>query len=253
MKLFENIIVTEIKPPIIVHSEKGKKFHISNRPTFGLSLCSEGQITYIINNQKITASKDMAIILPSGSSYELIGDKNGIFPLINFMCEKFHCNDILTLHLNNPDICIKTLNNIKTLSQTSENRLEVYSEFYKLLNQIAIDDLSQTNILIPAVKYIHQNLSNTSLSNTQLAKLINISEVYLRKLFLKHYEVTPKQFILNARIQKAKQLLTDTSLSVTQITFECGFSTPYHFCKIFKQKTGLTPLEYSKQNKVFEI
>ena len=253
MNIFETIIVTEINPPFVVHLEKGKIFHISNRATFGLSLCLEGQITYMINGKKIVASKDIAIILPRGSSYKCIGDKNGVFPVINFMCENFNCNEVLALHLKNSTLCIKILDNIKSLCQLNENRLEIYSEFYKLLNQIAIDDLSQTNILIPAIKYIQQNLSNTSLSNTQLAKLINISEVYLRKLFLKHYEVTPKQFILNARIQKAKQLLTDTSLSVTQITFECGFSTPYHFCKIFKQKTGQTPLEYSKQNKVFEI
>lgn len=253
MSLFENIIVTKIKPPIIVHSGKGNKFHISNRPTFGLSLCLDGQITYIMNGKRIVASKDTAIILPYGSSYELIGDKDGVFPVINFMCENFHCEEILALHLNNPTTCIKKWDKIKTLFQQNENRLEIYGEFYKLLNQISIDETSKTNILIPAIKYIEQNLSNPSLSNTQLAELINISEIYLRKLFLKHYEVTPKQFILNARIQKAKQLLTDTPLSVTQIAFESGFSSPYHFCRIFKEKTKLTPLEYSNQFKIFKM
>lgn len=236
MNIFETVIVTEINPPFVVHSEKGKIFHISNRATFGLSLCLEGQITYMINGKKIVASKDTAIILPRGSSYKCIGDKNGVFPVINFMCENFNCNEILALHLKNPTSCIKILDNLKSLCQLNENRLEIYSEFYKLLNQIAVDDLSQTHILIPAIKYIQQNLSNTSLSNTQLAKLINISEVYLRKLFLKHYEVTPKQFILNARIQKAKQLLIDTPFSVTQSLMSADFQAHTIFAEFSNKK-----------------
>lgn len=193
------------------------------------------------------------MLLPRGSTYSLIGDKDGIFPVVNFLCDNLACDEIVVFPLSNSSLCIKIVDNIKKLCSQKEKRLEVFSEFYKLLNQITSQNSTKTNTLTPIIKHIEQNLANTSLSNTNLAKRLNISEVYLRKLFLKYYNVTPKQFILDARIQKTKQMLVETPCSVTQIAIDSGFSNPFHFCRIFKEKTGYTPLEYSKNYKVFEI
>ena len=253
MNIFENIIVTDIHTPIFVVSEKGRSFEMVNREYFGLSFCSDGQITYTMNGKKYVSTKNTAMLLPRGSTYSLIGDKDGIFPVVNFLCNNFNSDEIVVFPLTNPSLCIKILDNIKNLCNKKENRLEVLSEFYKLLNQITSQNSAKTNTLTPIMKYIEQNLTDTSLSNTKLAKRLNISEVYLRKLFLKHYNVTPKQFILEARIQKAKQMLIETPYSVTQIALDSGFSNPFHFCRTFKEKTGYTPLEYSKKYKVFEI
>lgn len=91
------------------------------------------------------------------------------------------------------------------------------------------------------------------LSNTALAKTLGISEVYFRKLFFKRYNISPKQYILDFRIQKAKQMLVETPYTVLSISESCGFSTPNHFCRTFKQHTGLTPTQYALQNCVYEI
>jgi len=72
-------------------------------------------------------------------------------------------------------------------------------------------------------------------------------------MFLLHYDITPKQYILNARIRRAKQLLCDTPLTVTAIAEKCGFSSVYHFCRSFKQHTGQTPTEYAVKNKINQI
>ncbi|MBR3994676.1 MAG: helix-turn-helix transcriptional regulator [Clostridia bacterium] len=55
------------------------------------------------------------------------------------------------------------------------------------------------------------------------------------------------------RIQKAKFLLANGVLTITAISEECGFSSLYHFCRIFKEKTGFTPSEYSKNNRIYKI
>ena len=75
----------------------------------------------------------------------------------------------------------------------------------------------------------------------------------MRKLFLSYYHITPKQYVLDIRIRKAKQLLCDTPFSVTAIAEECGFSSVYHFCRVFKEKTGFTPTEYANLNKIYQI
>ena len=93
----------------------------------------------------------------------------------------------------------------------------------------------------------------SGLSKAALAKKAGISEVYLRKLFLTYYKITPKQYILDIRLSKAKQLLVDTAFTVTDIARECGFASLYHFCRCFKKKTGTTPTEYAKNNRIYQI
>ena len=102
---------------------------------------------------------------------------------------------------------------------------------------------------IQSIKYIKNNISNTALSNSLIAQNLGISEVYFRKLFLAKYGTTPKQYILDIRIQKAKQPLRDRKYKITSVSDECGFSSQYHFCRIFKEKTGYTPSDYSKSFK----
>lgn len=65
--------------------------------------------------------------------------------------------------------------------------------------------------------------------------------------------VSPKQFIIELRMQKAKQLLSEGRLKIWAIAEACGFSGCYHFCKSFKQHVGITPNEYRKQNPLCEL
>lgn len=116
-----------------------------------------------------------------------------------------------------------------------------------------LDFEQSKNPLSAIIEYIETHLSDNNITNGFLAKKIGISEIYFRKLFISNLGVTPKQYILDLRIKKAKQLLINGSHSVTETSEKCGFSTVYHFCRIFKDKTGLTPLEYSKKYKIFEI
>lgn len=252
MSNYENIIVTNIGTPIVVHSEKGRNFQMENRMFFGISLCISGQITYSMNSKKIISEKDNAVLLPQGGNYSLRGDKDGLFPVINFECKNLKCDEIEAFYPQNIEACKKDFETIKHLSFHKEQQLKMYSVFYELLNKIFTVKTAD-NPVSGAIRHIEENLSNPLLSNEELAKLMGISEVYLRKLFLTHCQITPKQYILETRIKNAKRLLADTPYSVTAIAEECGFSSVYHFCRIFKQKTGLTPTQYAENNKIFKI
>ena len=65
----------------------------------------------------------------------------------------------------------------------------------------------------------------------------------------KTYGISPKQYIIDTRMNMAKQMLSEGSFKINAISEKCGFTNPYHFCRLFKEKTGLTPTEYMKQNK----
>lgn len=251
MGILDNIVITNIEPPIVVRSEKGRKFQMSNRQSYGLSLCISGHITYTMNGENYISDQNRAVLLPKGGTYSLHGDKEGLFPVVNFKCESFNCNEILVLPLENPQACIKDFETLKGLFLHDASNLKIYHAFYELLDKVS--SASAQNPLDSIIKYIAKNIHNPELSNTCLARQIGISEVYLRKLFSAHYNITPKQYVLDVRIRKAKQMLRDTPFTIATIAEACGFSSVYHFCRAFKQRTGLTPTEYAANNKVLKI
>ena len=130
--------------------------------------------------------------------------------------------------------------------------MEMMSVFYHILHRLSAQS-SSCKVIMPAIKYLETNYQNPNLTNAELAKQCNISEVYFRRIFTKHYKMTPKQFLVDIRINKSKQLLSEGALKINAVAIKCGFSNQYHFCRVFKEKTGLTPTEYVKQNRIYKI
>lgn len=248
MKELNSIIVTQIKRPETIHSRQGRYFEMKNRPYYGISFCMSGQITYTMDEKEYISDPSHVIFLPKGKNYTLYGDRTGLFPVINFDCENFVCDTVEVLPLQNPKQCITDYERIKSMFLFKENKLKIFSLFYELLNNIFVQQLPQKSVLSPVIRYIENNISDPTITNSAIARQACISEVYLRSLFLKEFNTTPKQYILDIRLQKAKQLLATQSRSITSVSEECGFSSVYHFCRIFKQKIGITPSEYSKQS-----
>lgn len=252
MNMINKITVTDIKELFTVLSPKGRTETIKNRKSYGLSFCTEGKITYEICGKSAVSDENHAVILPKGQSYSLRGDKTGKFPVINFDCKEFLCNEVISLPIQSSDTYIKDFEKMKALSLFEENRAKMMSVFYGILHRLSTES-SVRNVILPAIMYIESNYQNPKLSNAELAEKCNISEVYFRKIFTETYKTTPKQFIVEIRINKAKQLLSDGFLNIGAVAEKCGFSNQYHFCRLFKEKTGFTPTEYMKQNRIYKI
>ena len=197
MKTFENIIITDIQPPITVHSECGRSVRMNDRPSYGLSLCASGRIIYTMNQKSYISNPSNAILLPQGGTYSLYGQKEGLFPVINFSCEHFRCDEILVFPLENPQACLKKIEALKAMFLSKKNHLKIYGAFYELLDSVSSFHAQNQGPLSPIIQYITKNIKSPDLSNTCIAEQIGISEVYLRKLFLTYYNITPKQYILN--------------------------------------------------------
>ena len=252
MTVLNKITVTEIREILTVSSPKGRTAQTQNRSSYGLSFCAEGKITYTINGKQAVSDKNHAVILPQGRSYSLYGDKTGIFPVINFLCRDFLCDEVLSLPIQYADVYLKDFEKMKALSLFEENRAKIMSIFYDMLHRLSRES-SPLHCLVPAIRHLESNNWDPKLTNAELAKKCNISEVYFRKIFTDTYKLTPKQYIIDIRINKAKQLLAENRLKIAAVAELCGFSNQYHFCRIFKEKTGFTPTEYMKQNQFFEI
>ena len=247
------LVVKNVVNAVTVFSPKGRCEKMKDRIWYGISFCLEGQITYIQNGKKYVSDKNHAVILPKGQSYEIYGDKKGYFPVINFTIEGFLCDEITIIPISDVQSYIKDFEIIKNLVLFEKNRMRVMSIFYSILYKLFCDSEPQNEVLINAVKYIEKNYHIPELTNDTLARECNISEVYLRKLFSKQFGTTPKQYIIDVRIDKAKQHLTEGMYKINAVSEKSGFSNPYHFSRAFKEKTGLTPTEYMKKNRIFKI
>lgn len=245
------IFVSDMPVAMLVPSEKGRVAKMVNRGCYGLSFCTGGQITYTHNGKNYVQEQGVAVILPKGQSYSLYGNKTGVFQLINFSCTEEFTDEFMVIPIQNEEWFLRQFDKIRALSLVEGNSFEVMHIFYRMLHELF--GQSENSILTPAIRYIEQNFMNPGLSNGELASKCYISEVYFRKLFVKKFGVTPKQFILDLRLNHAKQLLSEGTLKNTAIAQKCGFASPYHFCRAFKQKTGMTPTEYMKQNRIRNI
>jgi AraC-like DNA-binding protein len=106
---------------------------------------------------------------------------------------------------------------------------DIITSLDKLLNSYFEEENSLKNGL-PSVKYI----------STQL----KLSQRYLSDMLRSLTGLNTQQYIQNAIIEKAKEKLSATGLSISEIAYELGFEHPQSFSKLFKTKTQLSPLEY---------
>ncbi len=100
-------------------------------------------------------------------------------------------------------------------------------------------------IAMKAVKYIEENYRPASLSF--LAGELGLSVSALSKIIKKYTGFTFKELLQVKRLSRATQLLSETSLPVTDIIYAVGYDNTSYFHRIFREKYGMTPFEYRKE------
>lgn len=96
-----------------------------------------------------------------------------------------------------------------------------------------------------AINYIKSNIYR-QIYVSELTEFLGISQPYLYKIFLNKCGLSPKAKINNIKINKATDMLTQTSMQVTNIAYSLGFSTPQDFSKFFKKHIGISLTNYKK-------
>ena len=108
------------------------------------------------------------------------------------------------------------------------------------------------NSIINELIIYMQNNYNRNISLEELGKLVNLHPRYLCTLFRQVSGKNVGDLICEIRIEKAKRLLLYTSLSITEIALDIGFSDSQYFSKVFHRSEGLSPSAYRK-NRLMEI
>lgn len=129
-----------------------------------------------------------------------------------------------------------------------------------LENRVAIQLLRDSNFEFNVTDYNNQNLQDivqkaikyietyysSNITIKSISDAIYVSPPHLQKIFLKCVGITPYQYVMDCRHQKAKEMLEITGVSIEEVARQCGFVNNAHFSTTFKQKEGMTPLAYRK-------
>jgi LacI family transcriptional regulator len=104
---------------------------------------------------------------------------------------------------------------------------------------------SEDRELAELIRFIRENACD-GLQVTEALRRSNLSQSTMQRRFKELLGRTPKQEILRVRLDRAKQLLTETDLTVAEIAIKCGFGELKRLSEAFRTKVGLTPLAYRR-------
>ncbi|MGF1522199.1 MAG: helix-turn-helix domain-containing protein [Leptolyngbyaceae cyanobacterium] len=96
------------------------------------------------------------------------------------------------------------------------------------------------------IDYMKANLAQ-DVSILDLATLTSMSESHFSRSFKQSVGIAPYQYLMQQRVERAKQLLKQRSRAISAIALDCGFANQTHLTKVFRQITGVTPKAYQKQ------
>ena len=119
-------------------------------------------------------------------------------------------------------------------------RRKLVSNMYESENLV---NSSKSRRITKACKYIEENISQ-KISLAEVAALVNMSESAFSHFFKKKTGISFITYVNNLRVAKACDLLVSTSLSASEICYDCGFNNKSNFIRIFTKRKNMTPIEY---------
>jgi AraC family transcriptional regulator len=85
-----------------------------------------------------------------------------------------------------------------------------------------------------------------SIKLADLANIAGISQFHFTRLFKQSMSISPHQYLLQQRVERAKYLLKSSTFALADIALQCGFSSQSHLGKCFREVTGMTSSNYRK-------
>lgn len=246
------------KIDLVVHHQNPPndeyKLYNTGRGVYGLVVALSGKSKYIFKDgtqREVCAGE--AVLFSDKISYIVVNNTSEPF-------DHYTVNFTLSSDSNfEQDMLVRPFNFLKFTSKCEKlfqywqsgepsAQLRCMAMLYELIADFFENSLidligyEQYKTILPAIHYIDQNFSS-NIDIELLSKLCLMSNTNFRRVFTKVCSVSPIQYLLEVRINRARELLKQSSRTVEEIAHLTGFKDVEHFCRTYKKRLGITPTQ----------
>jgi len=248
----DNTIFGELKYTQDIFSEYTKHFHTH----LGLALIDNGylEIIYDKDRQYTLDNHSLAIFNPKQIHHTQTINAKGYYVLfldINW-CQSIQKDFFFEENIINNDVLYMILRKLFDkiiVDKVTLEELELKAIMKTLFKKYTNTNLQKEKDVIVQLKTFISKQCNDSLSTEVLAKYIGYDKSYLIRFFKNEVGLTPQQYILNEKVNKAKDALTYLKLrSLSTIAVDAGFFDQSHMNRNFKGLFGTSPKNYKNVN-----
>lgn len=223
----------------------------------GFVLYLAGACEYVYEMSSFVATAGSFLLLPKGLRYSIHpAALDSSCLLINFDADfAGPCRPVFR-DLEAPEKVKRHFDMaIQATNRDEQNRRAlIFAALYQIIAQVEAPsrylDSAQRVRLGGAIEALQRDFCRPDLTVGALAKACDISEKYFQQLFKDAYHVSPKQYILSLRLERAKHLLASTDNAIGEIAVSCGFSDLFYFSRAFRNKTQMTPSQWRRQARI---
>lgn len=131
-----------------------------------------------------------------------------------------------------------------------QKMLEIFKIIYhhqeNLLRQKVLLKDQQTQIRLQKMLFYIQEHYSEKITLPSLSASAGISRSEAGRCFKSYYDRSPMNYVTDYRLKQAQKLLTESTMTVQEISLQCGFQDCSYFIKVFRRSFGMTPSEYRK-------
>ncbi|HOJ11919.1 MAG TPA: response regulator [Clostridiales bacterium] len=236
-----------------------RKFHINEQVLLYISK----------QDEKAVSTKDIKEYLIAGEKLLLMGDFNRFYTLTGQLLDSMSITQVSRGLLTSALIQALLLmtkkiesegGNVNELLGKQEfnmfDEIQNYHSFtemerwfrsiFNLLMEYLFSNVNtpKSNIINDVLKYVSSNYENPELSLKNTAEHFYINYAYLSQLFSREMSESFNHYLTRIRMEKAKKLVLESHVKLTDVALRCGYNNTSYFIKVFKRTTGMTPYKY---------
>lgn len=215
-------------------------FDVKARPYAAFSFRVSGTGKFEIGTKRFTSKPGDVLFLPANIPYKVEYSVSESIVVHFDQCNYSEVENICLENSSKISFCFEHLLEIWN-KQRSINQAK--SIIYDILDKMSNDQkISIDNTAVATcVRYIDAHFCDPKVDIETVCDVAFISVSSLQRAFAKYFGMSPKQYLIQLRMNRALELLTENELSVKEISFACGFTDEKYFSRAFKKRYGCSP------------
>lgn len=219
---------------------KKGSFRVKARPYAAFSYRASGSGSFEIGNKHFLSEAGDILFLPANMPYR-VDYSGGESIFVHLM----QCNytEAESIRPKNKTQIEAIFQNLLEAWRTQHSVNHAKATVYEILDKIAnaqrktIGDSAFTSCL----RYMEEHFCDSTLNIQTMCEKGFLSASSLQRAFDRHFGISPKQYLSKLRMNRALELLSESTLSIKEIAYSCGFTDEKYFSRAFKEKYGCPP------------